>query len=1198
MDKNEARKIIEDLFDNKFDIQSFINFSRVFLYSAKFKGFKIEGDKLPESYKEHIISLNKLASYSDSNENEIDLLVVTLKKDTSLDKARTMQRNFVARHLRDNDKDAALVAFINPDSSSWRFSLIKMDLNIDGMKVKESYSPAKRWSFLVGEEEGSHTAKTQLLNFSTSTDKAPTLSQLEQVFNIEVITKEFFENYRELYFQMKGELDELVESDKKLKSDFKAKNVDTSDFAKKTIGQIAFLYFLQKKGWFGVKYQEEWGTGLKNFLRQLFSRRKKYGVNFFNDVLEPLFYEALAIDRGEDSIYTNLNNVRIPFLNGGLFEPMNGYNWEHTNILLPDELFSNTNETREGDIGNGILDIFDRYNFTVNESDPLDKEVAVDPEMLGKVFENLLEVKERKDKGTYYTPREIVNYMCQESLINFLLTETDGLVPKEDLKVLIQEGLKGTQNDKYFFSKDSQNGEILPQSCIDWSEELDNALANIKVCDPAVGSGAFTLGMLNTIVAARKLLSIYLEKNRSTYSLKFHAISKSLYGVDIDPGAIEIAKLRLWLSLVVEEDTPSPLPNLEHKIMQGNSLISQFEGIELFDDELLNSNDALNSQRIEIENKLRTIQKNIVILQKSGALETKNKNEIKKEAERLSRRLKDLRQEDISINQSLSLFDESTPKALAQEKSASLQSKVAQYVSIESKGKKEALKQEIEDLKWDLIEITLKEKGEVEKLLLIKEQRKNRVKPFFIWRLEFGEVFNEKKGFDIVIGNPPYQRIQNIDKNVSSLYKKLYSSATGSYDLYVLFAERGLDLISNKGIVNYIMPNKWTNSAFGKGLRDFSKTYVKKLISFQEYQVFNASTYTSLVWFDKSKKSELNFIGLEEDLNSNNELDRYLINLSDDDFTKIRNVELSSSMWILTNKQVKSILEKLNSQPLRMKDIFKKIFTGLQTSKDSIYFLSDIVEKDDLIIEGYSKELNKRILIERGLVKKLLKGDDVHRYETLATNKVVIFPYYFSQKNNDKKAILFSEEELKNKFPNGYIYLKECEDILRDREKGKLRNDDQWFRYIYPKNLVMFDEKKLIQPDISHGGNFAFDSNGDFYCTTTLYGYVKHEKIRESYTFLMALLNSKVCWFFLQKTGTVLANGYFRFMPRYIDSFPIPNLIHNESISVIEELAEKIIEKKRLDIDSKDLEHRIDKLIYELYELTTEEIKIIESNCL
>ncbi len=211
------------------------------------------------------------------------------------------------------------------------------------------------------------------------------------------------------------------------------------------MGQIVFLYFLQKKGWFGVERDKEWGSGSKHFLRELFEKKHGNYKNFFNDILEPLFYEALRLERPGD--YYSRFNCRIPFLNGGLFDPLGDYDWWNTDILLPNDLFSNNRKTKEGDIGDGILDIFDRYNFTVKEDEPLEKEVAVDPEMLGKVFENLLEVKDRKSKGTYYTPREIVHYMCQESLVNYLATELEGKTSKEDIETLIKYGEAVVEHD-------------------------------------------------------------------------------------------------------------------------------------------------------------------------------------------------------------------------------------------------------------------------------------------------------------------------------------------------------------------------------------------------------------------------------------------------------------------------------------------------------------------------------------------------------------------------------------------------------------------------------------------------------------------------------------------------------------------------------------------------------------------------------
>ncbi len=861
MDKKQASLIIKGAFGSVFNRDKFIGFigNLLNLDNADYLQRNVG---IYDTYKQHVKSLEVVAKFNDGK-NEIDVLIVTLFKDTSLDKARTMQRNFVARYLSDKQGDAAIVAFTAPDAQDWRFSLIKMDLGFKktntGIKVEQEFTPAKRWSFLVGKNENSHTAQSQLVGILADDEDAPTLDELEQAFSIETVTNEFFAKYTDLFLRMKESLDVLLEEDPQLKTDFANKDVNTADFAKKTMGQMAFLYFLQKKGWFGVAPDKEWGTGVKNFLREIFERRNKYGENFFDDVLEPLFYEALAQDRGNDSIYPKLNNCRMPFLNGGLFEPMNGYSWETTHIRLSDELFSNDTKTKEGDIGDGILDVFDRYNFTVNESEPLEQEVAVDPEMLGKVFENLLEIKDRKSKGAFYTPREIVHYMCQESLINYLETETNSLIPKEDIELLIQQGSQIIQNDKSIIEQGGdKDGLLLPQSISNQAEELDDLLANIKVCDPAVGSGAFPLGMLNEIVTARTILGIHLRNDPSTYNLKLHAISNSIYGVDIDPGAVEIAKLRFWLSLVVEEDNPTPLPNLEHKIMQGNSLISQYEGIELFDDDFLNNAESDKNKKNEIQEKLDEIQKEYFLLHSTGNLTIARKVKIEKEVRQLQKELKSLNSKHNDSAETGSLFDTPQIKKIAQQKAKLLQSKIAQYVTVDSKTNKENLKQEIDDLKWDLIEATLEERDEVDKLDDIKKLRKDRVKPFFIWKLEFGDVFKNNGGFDVIIGNPPYIDSEGMinagQKDLREYISKTYKYTKGNWDIYIAFFEIGLELLKDMAVLTYITPDKWLAKPFGKEFRKHSLKYITHLLK-SGRDVFESVGVDSIVTIFSKKDS-------------------------------------------------------------------------------------------------------------------------------------------------------------------------------------------------------------------------------------------------------------------------------------------------------------------------------------------------------
>ena len=586
MDKKVASQIVSDTFNASFKKEEFVYFIKNLLNHIEEVPFVYRGNYIPDAYNKYINTLERIGKYTDG-ENKIDILVVNLKKENLIERARSMQRNFIAWYLNGSRggelKDAALVAFVSPNQEDWRFSLVKMDYKFeekkDGrVKVKEVFTPARRWSFLVGKNENSHTAKSRLAPIICDDEHNPTLKELEDAFNIEKVTKEFFEKYRELFLWAKESFDKIVKEDDSVQKDFEAKEVNTVDFTKKLLGQIVFLYFLQKKGWFGVERDANWGTGPKNFLRELFEGKHGKYKNFFNDILEPLFYEALARER-EDNFYSRFN-CKIPFLNGGLFDPINNYDWVHTDIILPNELFSNEYKTKEGDIGNGILDIFDRYNFTVKEDEPLEKEVAVDPEMLGKVFENLLEVKDRKSKGTYYTPREIVHYMCEQSLLNYLSTELEDKVKREEIEKLIKYGESVIENEIHTEKNGKETKKYsykLPESIRKNAKLIDEKLTDIKVCDPAVGSGAFPVGMMAEIIRTRSVLSTYIkDKSRTIYNFKRYCIESSLYGVDIDLGAVEIAKLRLWLSLVVDEEdikTIKPLPNLDYKIVCGNSLL-------------------------------------------------------------------------------------------------------------------------------------------------------------------------------------------------------------------------------------------------------------------------------------------------------------------------------------------------------------------------------------------------------------------------------------------------------------------------------------------------------------------------------------------------------------------------------------------------------------------------------------------------
>lgn len=589
MNTQQAKDLVKQLFPSSFNKSNYASFIKELLNSLDDKQ-RIEwsSKQVKEIYSQYISKYERIGMYTSTEGETLDVLIVYLSSTATLFRARTALRNFISDHLllRGINASAALVAFVVPGQVQWRFSYVKMDYEPvvgDSGKVslEKRHTPARRYSYIVGENEGCHTAQRRFIDLLKETKHSPNLSDIEEAFSVDAVTSDFFENYKDLFINLNESVEKIIRGDKAVYSDFSSKNISIPDFSKKLMGQIVFLSFLQKKGWLGVSKGEKWGSGPHNFLRLLFNKKFSNYDNFFNDILEPLFYDTLATDRGHDS-WCEKFKCRIPFLNGGLFEPIGGYDWRRTNIIIPDSLFSNLEKTADGDIGTGILDVFDRYNFTVNESEPLEKEVAIDPEMLGKVFENLLEIKERKSKGSFYTPREIVHYMCQECLINYIDSKINDsesvLVPRPDIESFIYDGSDFTYDNTLNTDNGSNVVSVIPGSIAVNSRKIDQFLSELTVCDPAIGSGAFPVGIMHEIVKARSTLTPYFNSasERTSFYFKQHAIENSIYGVDIDPGAVEIAKLRLWLSLVVDEDDVStirPLPNLDYKVVSGNSLI-------------------------------------------------------------------------------------------------------------------------------------------------------------------------------------------------------------------------------------------------------------------------------------------------------------------------------------------------------------------------------------------------------------------------------------------------------------------------------------------------------------------------------------------------------------------------------------------------------------------------------------------------
>lgn len=1048
-----------------------------------------------------------------------------------INRNRKELREITARTIDQSVIHGVLAFYYSKNVSDYRLTFIakQTSFNEDGELIKTETAP-KRYTFLLGENEPCRTASERL--FELISKKKTTSIKLADVidaFSVERLNKEFFAGYKAQYSKFLKQLSDTKQN---------------RDYVKKLLGRLVFLQFLQKKGWMGVPVSRvDWEDGDKNYLSHLIERYEG-NDRLLSDVLEVLFFNTLNEKREGDIADSRLGeNIKIPYLNGGLFEKDN---IDKLDIDFPYSYFKE------------LMDFFAMYNFTIDENDPDDSEVGIDPEMLGYIFENLLE--DNKDKGAFYTPKEIVQYMCRQSVIQFLKTHTDS-----NFHPAIESLISSRKVNEIFQEKEN-------------ALKIYNLLKSIKVCDPAIGSGAFPMGILNVLFHARQLLYGF-TRDKHTFShaeVKREIIQENIFGVDIEQGAVDIARLRFWLALVVDEEIPQPLPNLDYKIVCGDSLLNR------------NPLDAPIMNVFAVYNKNKKDEDKIT-LSKYQAL-------IRDYLNTSDHTVKDRYKTLISEIKSCFKTELEDKMRFYTREEKKLIKKYFMYLDVSSN-----MKNLFDDRKDEngLSSKAKKELDKIRKAIESKSQYANTVKydklykNAFEWRYEFPSLLDDNgdfKGFDLVIGNPPYLRIQGIREVNPDFADELvekYKSATGSFDLYVTFVERGLQIINGSGIVNYIMPVKWTNSAFGKGLRELVSNKTSQIISFGAYQVFNASTYTALQWFTPNCK-ELAYYELDRNLTTNEELGAYLNSLNDESKATIKSGKLNKDAWVLTVGDTVSILNQLELHPRRISDVFEKIFQGLATSKDDVYFLYECTE-DNGMVNGYSKYLGHYISIERGLVKPLLKGEDVHRYEHLSTDRFVVFPY----KLGNGKANLYSEKELSEFFPNGHAYLKECEEVLRGREKGRLKDDDFWFKYIYPKNLVLFDNEKLVAPEISLGGNFAYDEHGEFYSTTKIYGYIKNKDIKEGYKFWLALFNSKLFWFFIKNTGYVLRGGYYTFKTNYIDPFPVPKTISSKAEKLVSVLCDYVLFIKSQDTNLSDLvsnklisdffERIIDGCIYEIY---------------
>lgn len=1057
-----------------------------------------------------------------------------------------MERNRVniQRLIRDVMEyfSCAFMVFHYEDSSrwEWRFSYCRKSGN------RDETTDSKRYTFLLGPGQSCRTAAENFMALYAKRESLQ-IRDIEDAFNVEALSIEFYGKYeaqfdnfvsymtapengmRSLFIDNSFDHEGLSESAIRHREEKPIR-----DYVKKLLGRIVFLHFLQKKGWLGVPNGEDWGNGDREFMLKLFENATTTQQdNFLDDILEPLFSKGFDTNRGDDGdIFdtgvSGFRDCRIPYLNGGLFErDQQDENPSH----FPASYFKD------------LLTMLSQYNFTIDENDPNDAEVGVDPEMLGRIFENLLD--ENKEQGVYYTPKEVVKFMCKESLIAYLQknkTEEERERIQKFVSVYDAEVLGGMKDD------------------------VDRLLRDVKICDPAIGSGAFPMGMLRELFFCRCAIQPNLIDN--SVDIKRHIIQNNIYGVDIERGAVDIARLRFWLSLIVDEKTPETLPNLDFKVMQGNSLLESFEGIDL--------------------SKLATLADDVKIFSPAKDLF----------GEYIDKRMQiifETRDEILKFQNNLSAYFATDNHSERETLRVEIDSFIREQLEIVIDRKIHQLNRQIAELENNL-DIPKRKKSydeAVNKLSYYSEVQKKVCKlssqnsEFFLWHTWFHDVF-ANGGFDIVIGNPPYIK-EYTNRAAFNGYRETSPYYIGKMDLWHGFACHGLDFaVKDGGVLCFIAQNNWTTNAGAKKLRDkvVDECRILKMLDFNDYMVFSrsASIQTMIMLF------------VNDDITDNYSIDyrRLLAGAKKQDMIDLLNaVESNKTEYFspifkrdffrggyITFSKLNAILEKIANT--------KECFCENEIAQ-GIVFPQDFLNKKAVSKLGRHKigdgvfglsqdELDNLHLSEiekKSLIKPYYTSSELHRY--------------FSKRDSNRFWLIYTTSEFKN--PNSLDEYPRVKHHL-DQFLSILTSDNKPYGLHRAREERFFKGQKILSLRKCSGLPSFTYSDFDCYVTQT---YFIIQTDRWDMKFLTGLLNSKLIAFWLKHKGK-MQGGNYQIDKEPLVNIPLPQTNVNQ-IGIIKEV-ESILTKlgQNIKADISREEAQINFLVYNLYGLSDAEIELIEND--
>ncbi len=969
-----------------------------------------------------------------SDEQTIAVYEVELSESVDIERNRRGIRDMLLTAWRNNGNAGAFMFCYRKNESVLRFSYVSESWKFadDGSYQKES-TDTRRFTYLLGE---GHRSRTAIQQFEKLRDSQLSLKDLTKAFSVDAVSDMFFDGYKKQYeniiFYITGKRMVKVANkwEERLEgqpcqyimrqfSHFPNPEKSIRDYVKKLMGRLVFLQFLQKKGWLGVGVHDEWGNGDMEFIQNLFASCNDKD-HFIDKVLEPLFND-LNTEEGK-----KLPQYRTPYLNGGLFEREAA---DETDFPLPAQYMQS------------LLDFFASYNFTIDENDPDDAEVGVDPEMLGRIFENLLE--DNKDKGAFYTPKEIVSYMCRESLIAYLQTGIQDEVTKEAIRLFVTT---------------HQIQEHLP-------ENIDQLLKDVKICDPAIGSGAFPMGLLKELFLCRTALEGISQHQAA--EIKKHIIQQNVYGVDIERGAVDIARLRFWLSLIVDEETPQALPNLDFKIMQGNSLLEQYKSVVL----------STMTEKKADDTGMLTIFEDMVDIHR--------------------RELREM---------------------------------LAQYYDCTDHNAKQTLRARIIDnVKQQLQEQHINvDFGDLD--LSGNSQ-------FFLWHIWFHDVFS-KGGFDIVIGNPPYVFARNSEEKGMSqedkeLYYKKFILAKYQINLYHLFVEQGVNLLNEKGTFAYIIPNNWMTINTNRDFRKYILSKSNIIITNFNKKVFETAEVDSSILIFKNSSGN-SFVMLNETLRVD----------------EIETISKTSKERLLSNKDYIINIDLYKSNE------FIHVLNKIEETSCTLSSLSEVKAG----LKAY--EVGKGNPAQTAEMKK---GRVYHSLRQLDDS------YYPYIDGNDVKRYVLTWERKE--------YLKYGDNLAAPRKN--------WALYSSPRILV-----RQIPSKPPYCINACFIDKivlNDMNSMNII-------DIKCNPYYLLAIINSRpISFWFAHKFGKLQRGLFPQFKINELASFPIPSC-SKEQEKQLAELANKIMVAKEADFnaDTIALETEIDRLVYQLYGLTEDEIAVIE----